>query len=411
MSAAPSIEPQLIDTPPPELSKDRVVQSYLAANVVSACGDTVFTIGLAWTAVHLLTPTLAGIVVGVEALPQGLLVLAGGVIADRLDTRRVMLAGTIGRIAVLTVAMVCWSGGWHSGVVLFAVAIGFGAASGLSDPAQATMIRQLVRGEDLVTVGGWAQIGSRLARLLGAPIGAAIVAAGGMTGSMAADTFSFLAVALALVLVVRPRFRLPQITREPWRVSLRTGLSYVWRTPVARTFILGLSALNVFVSPIFAIGVALRVSQSHWPPAWLGISEATFAIGAILGSIVGVRWQGYFLPRRAFGVLVVQGAGLALVGLPHRSTLIIGMLIVGVTSGLGSVWLSGSFQRVIAPSHLGRVASVSRMGDLLLIPVTTPAFAALAAGASITAAAAIFGVCMATLCLVFALRPEIRTLR
>ncbi|GMA23355.1 hypothetical protein GCM10025864_11140 [Luteimicrobium album] len=78
--------PQLIGTEPPAVRRDRMVQAYVLAALVSATGDTVFTIGLAWTAVHLLAPATAGLVLGIEMLPQALCTLLGGVIADRFDT-------------------------------------------------------------------------------------------------------------------------------------------------------------------------------------------------------------------------------------------------------------------------------------------------------------------------------------
>ena len=55
-----SPEPLQVAAAPPPLRRDRMVQTYLGATVISAFGDTVFTIGLAWTAVHLVSPGLAG---------------------------------------------------------------------------------------------------------------------------------------------------------------------------------------------------------------------------------------------------------------------------------------------------------------------------------------------------------------
>ncbi|WP_265445847.1 MFS transporter [Flexivirga meconopsidis] len=402
-------EPVLVAAPPPPVRRDRMVHAYLAASLVSACGDTVFTIGLAWTAVHLLSPGLAGVVLGIELLPQAMCTLLGGVIADRFDTRRVMMIGTAARVAVLLFATVAWQLGNHSASVLFAVAVAFGAAAGLSNPAAATLMRQLVATEDLVTVGGWSQTGLRLARLLGAPVGAAVIQ-WGFGVSMLVDAVSFGAVLVVLALVIRPRFRLPRTTHEPWHRALRAGLSYVWRTPVARTFLIGLAAMNVFVSPVMAVGVALRVSGSHWGATWLGIGEAVFAAGAIAGSLAGVRWQGSHLARRSFSVLAVQGLGLAAVGAPSRLALLAGMLTIGITAGLGSVWLGGTFQRVIAPAQLGRAFSVSQLGDQLLIPATMPLFGLLAAGSSVPVATVIFGAAMSALCVLFATRPHIRGL-
>jgi MFS family permease len=411
MTAATLAEPQLIArTAPPPLRHDRMVQCYLLAVMVSACGDTVFTIGLAWTAVHLFSPGLAGFVMGVELLPQALCTLLGGVIADRFDTRTVMRLGELARTAVLLAAVICWESGLHSGAVLFGVAVCFGTVSGLSGPAAATLVRQLVRPEDLVTVSGWSQTGSRLARLIGAPVGAFVIQAG-FGFSMLADAVTFFLVLLVLNLVVRVRFRLPRSPHEPVLRALRSGLEYVRHTEVARVFLLGLAALNVFVTPVFSVGVALRVSESRWGSGWLGVSEATFAAAAIAGSVAGIRWQGGFLPSRSFRLLVLQGLGLAAVGLPMRVGLVGGMLVIGCTAGLASVWLSGSFQRIIDPAHLGRVASLSQLGDLALTPAVIPLFGLLAGMTSVFVATMCCGLAMSALCAVFAMNRRIRELR
>ncbi|MGN6414982.1 MFS transporter [Flexivirga sp.] len=407
----PTVEgPRLIAAPPPAVRRDRMVQAYVLAAIVSAGGDTVFAIGLAWTAVQLFSPGLAGLVLGIEMLPQALCTLFGGVIADRFDTRRVMILGELARVIVLLVASICWASGLHAGAVLFAVAICFGTVSGLSTPAARTLVRQLVRDDDLVTVSGWTQTGSRLARLLGAPLGAVVIH-GGFGFSMIADALTFLVVLIVLWLVVRTRFRLPRTPKEPVVRSLRSGWDYIRGSQVAQVFLLGLAALNVFVTPVMSVGIALRVAESHWGSSWLGVSEATFAIGAIVGSIAGTRWQGTYLPMRSFRVLVLQGIGLSAVGLPTRVGLVVGMALVGVTAGMASVWLSGSFQRVIAPSHLGRVGSVSNLGDLVLIPATTPVFGLLAGASSVLVATTACGLAMSALCAAFALSPQIRQLR
>ncbi|GMA23356.1 hypothetical protein GCM10025864_11150 [Luteimicrobium album] len=126
-----------------------------------------------------------------------------------------MMAGQLSRVAVLGLATIAWRSGLHAGSVLFVVAVCFGTISGLSSPAASTLARQLVRSDDLVTVSGWSQTGSRLARLLGAPLGAAVIQ-WGFGVSMLVDGLTFLGVAMVLLLVVRTRFRLPAPRRSPW---------------------------------------------------------------------------------------------------------------------------------------------------------------------------------------------------
>lgn len=404
-------EPTPIGPPPPPVTRDRMVHAWVAAMAVSWFGDAVWTVALAWTAVHTLSPSTAGIVLGAEMLPQAVFVLVGGVIADRWDTRRILVTGRVAQGLVLVAGAVAWTAGVRGAPLLVTLGVLLGTATGLTLPAGATLARQLVRRDDLATVSGWNQIGGRAARLLGAPVGGAAVALVGPAGAMVANAVTFLAVAAVVALVLRPRFRMPRTSHVSWTASLVDGVAYLRRDEPARLLVLGLAALNVFVTPVIALGIALRVSGSGWGAGWLGAAEATFAAGAILGSLVGIRCRPRRPARTSFGVLVGQGACLAATGIGSRVTLLGAMLLVGVAAGAASVWLSGTYQRTVAPSHLGRVMSVSSLGDMALVPLAVPLFGALAAGTSVLVATCAYGAAMATLCLWFATRPGIARLR
>ncbi|MDQ2835853.1 MAG: hypothetical protein M3Y42_12170 [Actinomycetota bacterium] len=191
---------------------------------------------------------------------------------------------------------------------------------------------------------------------------------------------------------------------------MRDGVGYLARSPVARWLTVGLSSLNVFLSPVIGIGVALQVAQSGWGASWVGIAEASFAVGAIAGSIAGIRWRRRHVAAQAFWMLVVQGAALAVIGVPNRGTLVAAMFIVGVTAGTASVWISGVFQQTIAASHLGRVSAVSQLGDLTLTPLTLPLFGVAVGLTSVPTATLACGLAMSALCLFFARQPAIRNL-
>lgn len=406
--AGPEARSRAEEAPP--LAQDRVIRAWVSVATVSWFGDAVFNVALAWTAVHLLSPGAAGLVLGVQTLPQAALMLGGGVIADRFDTRKVMVAGELARAATLLCASITWVSGHRAASVLVTVGLLFGLAAGLTNPARATLARQLVRTQDLVTVGGWVQLGGRLARLAGAPVGAVIVAAGGLGPAMVIDGVTFVAVATVLLVMIRPRYAIPRSTGEPWLAALRGGVSYLRRTPSARWLTAGLSSLNVFLTPVVGVGVALRVGRSGWGAAWVGAAEASLAAGAITGSLVAIGRRRGAVAGRAFWVLAIQGLALCAVGVPTRACLIAGMFTVGLTSGSASVWLSGVFQQTIAATHLGRVSSVSQLGDLVLTPIAMPLFGFAVAADGVWPATAASGMGMTALCLFFATRPAIRAL-
>lgn len=403
-------DPELIGAPPPPVRRDPMVLAWLAAVGVSWFGDYAWNVALAWTAARTLSPAMAGVVLGAEMLPQALLVLLGGVLADRYDPRRLLVAGEVGQAVVLLVGAAGWASGIHGAPILLAVAVAFGIASGLTMPAGTTLIRQVVAGNDLGTVQGWNQISSRAMRLLGAPAGGILVAWGGLVVVMLVDAATFLVIAAVLLLVVRPRFRLPRAVHERWRDTFTDGMRYLRSHETAKLFVVGLTALNVFVTPVTGLGVALRVSGSDWGAHWLGIADASLAAGAIVGSVVAIRWQPTYGAAAGFRVLIVQGLAIACVGLGWKPTLVVSMAVLGFTAGAASVWLSAAFVRAIDPSHLGRVSSVTSLGDMTLMPLSVPALGAVVHATDVLTATLLWGVAMSALCLWFATRRPIRTL-
>ncbi|WP_151082288.1 MFS transporter [Nocardioides cynanchi] len=413
MSAPPvgATDPELIGPPPPRVTRDPMALTWLAAVGLSWFGDYAWNVALAWTAAHTLRPVVAGVVLGAEMLPQAVLILVGGVLADRYDPRRLLVAGQLGQAIVLVLGALAWTSGIRGAPVLLAIALCFGVAAGLTIPAGATLIRQLIAGDDLGTVQGWSQISNRASRLVGAPAGGILVAWGGIVLVMLLDAATFVAIAMVLLVVVRPRFRLPRALHERWRDSFADGMSYLRHHDTAMLFVVGLTALNVFVSPVTGLGVALRVSGSGWGAHWLGIADACLAAGAIAGSVVGIRWRPTYAAATAFRMLVLQGVAIAGVGLATRPSLVVAMAVLGFTAGSASVWLSATFIRVIDPSHLGRVSSVTSLGDMILMPLSVPLFGAVAGHTGVLTATAGFGLSMSALCLWFATRRALRTLR
>jgi len=126
-----------------------------------------------------------------------------------------------------------------------------------------------------------------------------------------------------------------------------------------------------------------------------------------VGSLAAIRWQPTYAAGSGFRVLVLQGVGLAVVGVPYVPVVLVGMLTVGVTAGMASVWLSGAFLKAVDAAYTGRVSSVTSLGDMTLMPLSMPVLGALAGATSVLLATAVFGLSMSVLCLWFATRREI----
>ncbi|MDF3146193.1 MFS transporter, partial [Streptomyces sp. T21Q-yed] len=115
--------------------RDPNVLRWLAAYTSSMIGDSVYYIALSWAAVQAGSPSQAGVVMAVSAVPRALLMLGGGVIADRLGPRKVVIGSDAVRCAaVLAVAGLLFlttPGLWP----LAALALVFGTVDAVFMPA------------------------------------------------------------------------------------------------------------------------------------------------------------------------------------------------------------------------------------------------------------------------------------
>jgi len=384
--------------PVPPLRRDRPVQAWVAARGLSEAGDTAWSVALAWTAVHVAGPAAAGLLVGLSTLPRALCTLFGGVLADRWPTRRIVVLTNLARVLVLLLgALLLTALPERTFAVLAGVAVAFGVADAVHNPAAATMARQMVRDEDLRPVSGAFQTVSRVARLIGAPAGGVLVAVVGVRGVMLVDAATFVVIGAVYTLVLHPRFPRVLDRTASWGGDLAGGLGYVIRTPAVRTLLVAFAGLNLFVSPALAVGVALRVAHEGWGAHTLGLMEACVGAGAAAGALVSTRWNPAHPVHVAFGSLVVQGVGILLLGFGGPLLVGTAATLIGITAGVASTYLSAMFQLTVDTAYLGRASSVSSLTDDALMPAAMAGFGALAGASTITAACVGAGIGMCLL--------------
>ena len=152
----------------------------------------------------------------------------------------------------------------------------------------------------------------------------------------------------------------------------------------------------------------LRTKDEGWGSTSLGLFEACIGAGAAVGAVVAMRWRPKAPARTGLLILVGQAAAMpAAIGFLPYAGVVGCMLVIGVTAGLASAFLSGAFQRAIDPSYLGRAGSMVMLSDDAVMPLAMTGFGALAGGTSIVAACAVTGAGFAALVLWSALRPGI----
>ena len=389
-------EPAVI-TEPPVFRRDVRVHAWIAVKALSDAGDALWTIALAWTAVQIASPAIAGLIVAAGTVPRAIILLWGGVIADRADPRRVMLLFNVLRIGVL-IGVALWVLATPPSVtVLLVAAIAFGVCDAFYEPSAGTIARQLVRASDLPSYGAVAQTASRLGTMAGSAAGGVLVAHLGLSGSASANTLTFVVVVAFIAIWLRPRFVLARAPKESALRGIGRGFAHLREAPTTRTLVIALSGLNLAVGPAVGIGLALRANDEGWGAQAVGLFEALLGLGAALGAVCVARWRPRHEALGGFWALVVQGAAIVALGVGPIWTVAASAFVIGCTAGFASVLLSATFSATVDTAYLGRMGSLTRLGDDCLMPLAMAAFGALATATALWVPFAVFGGAMMAL--------------
>lgn len=378
-------------------SAARWVVAYTAAVV----GDVSYFLVLTWAAAEAGGPRTSGLVLALGAVPRALLMLLGGVLADRVDPRRIAIATDGARTLLLLLAAAAAS---SVGLVpwwLAVLAVAFGVVDACFIPAVGAMPVRLVPAEALPRLQAWRLTGLRAGNAVGPALGAVLVGLG-VPAALAAVSVLF-ALSVVLLLTVRSRDGGARLAADaepapPLRLAQlrRQGLL---------PLVMGTALSELPFSGPVAIGVVLLAQERAWPVASAGAVLAAFSVAGI---VVSVLWA--TLPVAAPGrapTLVALGATaplLVLLGTTASAALaVVAGALLGATTGTVMVVCQGRIQQSTPPALLGRVTALLSLATLGLSPLTygavgllagawgVGAFFVLAAGVMVAAAAVLAG--------------------
>ncbi len=366
------------------------------ARTASLLGDGVYVVAVAWQVYTLENAPAALAIVGLGlAIPQVSLVLFGGVLTDRLQRRRVLVAADVLRaVAIGTLGVLAVSGAlelWH--VVALVVLVGAGDA--LFNPAYTAIVPELVAGEDLVRANGLDQFVRPLAiRLVGPVLGGAAVAGLGAGAGFLFDAGTFLASAAAVLAIRTPTG--PATAREGRSGVLadaREGLRYVRsQTWLWACLLTGALSLLCFWGPFEVLLPYVVKNRLGGAAADFAAVLAAGGAGAIVAAIVvGQRGLPRHPLRFAFACFTLMISSLIAYGLVAATWQAMAVYCVAyaLNAALMVVW--GTLIQTLVPRELlGRVASLDSLISFGLVPLsfalTGPVAAALGAQATLIGA-------------------------
>jgi len=340
-----------------------------AGRAVSDLGDKLVPVALAFAVLELNSSASAlGLVFAARMIPMVVLVLVGGVWADRLPRNVIMLSADAVRACTqVTIGVLLITGRaevWHL-LVLMAV---YGAAQAFFDPAATGLVPQTVSRARLQQANGLLQLSRSTANVVGPAVAGVLVATVGAGWAFVADSATFVVSAVFLALL-----RIERETRET-RTRFVADLVEGWREFSSRTWVwVSVTYFAFFhllvLAPFWVLTPIVADDELGGAGAYATILTS-MGIGAILGGLVALRVE----PRRplavAFAVVLLEvPLYLALAGAAPLA-LIAGFALFGsaAINFAGTLWLT-VLQTNIPERALSRVSSYDWLGWLVFLPI------------------------------------------
>ncbi|MEU9880531.1 MFS transporter [Streptomyces phaeochromogenes] len=373
-----SIPPAAVSDRPAH--RDPNVLRWLGAYTASMVGDNIYYLALTWAAVQAGTPAQAGIVAAVSAVPRALLMLGGGVLADRFGPRKVVIGSDAVRCAaVLAVAALLFAttpGLWP----LALLALVFGTVDAVFMPAVGALPARITGRDQLTRVQGMRGLSIRFANVVGAPLGGLGIALG---GPAAAFGLAGLLIAVSVPLLVSLRVAdLPGDDRAAERPTawsdLCDGLRYIRGHRVLAPLIVAIALGNLgFVGPL-NVGLTLLADERGWGASGVGWVLAGFGVGAGSAALLLAVRGGLPHAGRVMAVTILTGSVAvgALAYVPNVVSAAGVAVLIGLLTGLSGALCGALLQTRTDPAYLGRVSSVAGFVNLGLAPLSMPLSAA-----------------------------------
>lgn len=350
-----------------------------------------------------------GYVAAAQTVPFLLFALGAGVVADRIERRKVLIASDLVRCAVQIVAGVLLVSGnaewWHLALLAFV----FGIGDAFFMPAMTGLLPMtLSEPHQLQPANALRGLSFHVGSIGGPVIAAGLLAATGPGTAVLLDAATF-AVSIGALLRLRPR-AVEQATADAPPASFLTDLKLGFGEVRTRSWVVGflgaLAVYHVVVLPsVYVLGPVLAEDELGGASAWAAISIA-FGVGSILGDSLLLRFRPRHALRTAAFALAL-GSGQAVVfgsGLPIAAICALEVLAaIGVAAAF-TLW-EATLQEHIPPHAISRVSSFDYLATGGLMPLGTAVAGPIAAVTDIRTTLAVMsavGIAAALGCLALA---------
>ena len=339
--------------------RHRNFRLFFVGQFISLIGTWMQRIAQAWLVLNLThSPFLLGLVGALQWLPVLFFSLVGGVVADRVSKRSLLIVTQSAQmIQAFVLGVLVLTGRieyWH--VVVLACALG--CTSAFDIPTRQAFVFEMVEGEDMMNAVALNSTIFNGARLFGPAVAGVAIGTLGMGYAFLANGVSFIAVIAALLLMnVRP---VQPVSSGGIVEHLQEGVVYILQTPAALQVVVLVALMSVFAMNFNILVPVLAKDVLHQGAEGFGFLMSAQGIGALIGAL-GLAWVSHLGPRPSLllgGAAMLALSSLLLADARHFAVAAVLLAIAGASMVTFTATANTSLQ-ITAPDHLrGRVMSM-----------------------------------------------------
>lgn len=387
---------------------------YWIGALLSNIGTWMQALAQSWLVYHLTgSALLLGTVAFAQGAPALFLSLVGGVLADRIERRRLMIITQ----TILMLLAFLLAGLTLTGMVrvehIMIIAFLSGLVNAMNTPARQGIISDLVPRHELQNAIAVSSAQFQTSQLLGPALAGVVVATVGAGWAFALNGLSFVAVIIALMMLKVPPRKVSLAKTSMWH-SAKEGIGFVFRHEVLGTLVIMAAIPAMFVRPTQQALMPI-FSESVLNTGATGLGWLMSANGG--GALVGALAVASLSNVRRRGLIQIGSAllyGLAIIAFAASRSMALSILLLFIGSVFSMVFnsLNQTFLQTFAPDELrGRVLSVLTLTTFGLMPLGGLAAGAASQrwGAPVVAAVG-GGICVLYALYVFFTNPRQRNL-
>lgn len=340
--------------------RHRNYRLFFIGQLISLIGTWMQRIAQAWLVLQITnSPFLLGVIGALQWLPVLCLALIGGVVADRVRKRNlIVVTQTVQMIQAFILGALIVTGVvrfWH--VAILATILGTSQAFDM--PSRQAFIFEMVEGTDMMNAVALNSTIVNVARLIGPAIAGAAIAWVGMSWAFFVNGLSFIPVILALLMMrVRPS-QTVSVTAGVM-AHLREGIDYLIRTPVALQVIVLLAFESVFVMNFTILTTVFAKNVLNMQAAAFGLLMSAQGAGALVGAIT-IASLAYLGPRPAMlfgGALALTVSSIVLSTIRHFAPAAVVLGVAGASMVMFTATVNTTLQLNTPDRLRGRVMAI-----------------------------------------------------